>query len=140
MCPDASSGEIDMARVLVIDDEAELLDLYRDILRRANHTVVVASGARQGLALYRSQRPDLVIADVFLPDASGLDLILELTRDHATPLIAVSGGSRGSVDLLEAARMFGAFRALAKPVRREELLGAVDQALAAGRRRVDRPA
>jgi len=117
-----------MAVILVIDDDLDILTVFRDILTKAHHEVLTAPGARQGLAVYQAHRPDLIITDIFLRDESGLNLIFELTRD--TRVIAISGGSRkAGVDFLEHARLLGAWRALYKPVRRDELLAAVDEAL-----------
>lgn len=122
-----------MAMILVIDDEPELVMVFRDILTKAHHEVVTASGARQGLATYRTRRPDLVIADIFLPDESGLNLIFELTRDREVKVIAISGGGhKAGVDFLEYARSLGAWRTLDKPVRRDELLATVSEALDSG--------
>src|ERR1044071_6833965 len=70
----------EMARILLVEDECDLLDVLRDILTKVRHEVFCASGARDALVMYRAHQPDLVITDIFLPDESGLNLILELTR------------------------------------------------------------
>src|SRR5262245_33354994 len=64
----SSSG---MASILIIDDEPELRDVFASILEKAGHEVLLASGARDGLAAFSRHRPDVVITDVILPDESG---------------------------------------------------------------------
>ena len=119
----------EMARILLVDDDPDLLDVLRDILTKARHEVVCASGARAALGLYRAQQPDLVITDIFLPDESGLNLIFELTHTSGVKVIAISGGGgQGDLDFLECAQKFGAWRVLNKPLRREQLLSAVADA------------
>lgn len=120
-----------MATILVIDDEPELLAVLRDTLTRAGHDVFTASGPDEGLALYRSERPDLVITDIFMPNVGGLAVLIELAREAAVRVIAMSGGgSRGLVEVLEDAPAFGAWRTLRKPFSRAELLWLVEEVLA----------
>lgn len=117
-----------MARILVIDDEAELLAVLQDILTKAGHEVLLAASPGQGLALYRTRRPDLVITDIFIPDVDGLAVIRELHRQ--VKIIAISGGgAKAQIDVLEDATGFGAWRTLAKPFRSETLLALVEEAL-----------
>jgi CheY-like chemotaxis protein len=119
-----------MATILVIDDEPELLAVLRETLTRAGHAVLTATGPAEGLALYRSQRPDVVLTDIFMPNVGGLAVLLELAREAAVKVIAMSGGgARGLVQVLEDAPAFGAWRTLRKPFSRTELLGLVDEAL-----------
>src|SRR3989441_4049727 len=118
-----------MARILLVEDDRDLLDVLRDILTKARHEVFFASGARDALVLYRAHQPDLVITDIFLPDESGLNLIFELTRTSGVKVIAISGGgSHAGIDFLDCAEKFGAWRVLNKPLRREQLLSTVAEA------------
>lgn len=120
-----------MARILVIDDEVELLDVVRDVLTRAQHEVVLASEPDEGLARYREHQPDLVITDIFMPHIGGLVVIMQLAKEAAVKIIAMSGGgARGMVEVLDDAPAFGASRVLRKPFSRAELLAAVNEALA----------
>ncbi len=128
-----------MATILVIDDEPDLRAVFACLLEKAGHEVVLASGARDGLAAFARHRPDIVITDVVLPDESGLNLVLELTRHKTAPVIVMSGSDIvGGRDLLSFATLVGACRALLKPVRRAELIAAVDDALRPRRLRDDR--
>ena len=62
-----------MATILVVDDEANLVDLVRGYLEREGYTVLAAADGLAALDLARAERPDLVILDLMLP---GLDLSL----------------------------------------------------------------
>ena len=118
-----------MARVLVIDDDPELLETIRETLSRAGHEVSVASSAPGGMREFHQRGADVVIADLFVPDVDGLALIRELAP--AVKVIAISGGGqRGQPDILQDAQEFGAWRILSKPFARRELLALIDEAIA----------
>lgn len=121
-----------MAKILLIDDEKDLRQTLRLFLEHAGHAVVEAENGDEGIALHESEAPDLVITDLIMPGKEGIETILELRRHNATtPIIAISGGGRLELtDFLQAARKLGAAYTLKKPFRREQLLEAVDKALA----------
>jgi CheY-like chemotaxis protein len=119
-----------MARILIIDDEAQVLDVVQHHLVKAQHEVLTAQSPGEGLDLYRTYRPDLVLTDIFMPNVGGLTVLMEVARDAKVRVIAMSGGgSRGLVEVLDDAPAFGAWRVLKKPFTRAELLAAVDEAL-----------
>jgi DNA-binding response OmpR family regulator len=119
-----------MARVLIIDDDAELRTSIEEVLRVAGHDVIGAGDGVQGVALYRERRPDLVITDIFMPEQDGLGVILELANEGGVKVIAMSGGGqRREYSVLADARQFGALRLLQKPFGRDELLATVNGVL-----------
>ena len=67
-----------VARILVIDDDANVRAFLDDVLSAVGHTVVVSSDGREGLSSYERLRPDLVITDIFMPQQDGLDVVLQL--------------------------------------------------------------
>jgi two-component system phosphate regulon response regulator PhoB len=73
-----------MARILVVEDEADIQEVLEYNLKREGHDVVVTSTAKQGLRLARERRPDLVLLDLMLPDGSGTELCKALRLDSAT--------------------------------------------------------
>jgi two-component system phosphate regulon response regulator PhoB len=77
------------ARILVVDDEADLLELVAYNLRQAGHQVVTARDGLTALAEARRQRPDLIVLDVMLPDVNGTEVCRRLRRDAATSSIPV---------------------------------------------------
>ena len=102
-------------------------------LTRAGHEVSEAENGEAGLREFRGNPPDLVITDIVMPGKDGLEIIMELWHENPdVRIIAISGGgTRISKDLcLEHARIFGAIKTLPKPVERQVLLDAVEEALA----------
>jgi two-component system phosphate regulon response regulator PhoB len=72
-----------MARVLVIEDEADLRDILEYNLSEAGHRVLLADTAKKGLELARESRPDLVLLDLMLPDAPGTEVCRAIKGDPA---------------------------------------------------------
>ena len=122
-----------MARVLVIDDDLQLQSMLSEMLTRLRNTPDVASDGTAGLARFRESHPDLVIADIYMPDRDGIATIREIREiDARVPIVALSGGGRfGRFDLLDAAREAGANRTMRKPVDLEELVDALHELLGA---------
>jgi len=122
-----------MARVLVIDDDLQLQSMLSEMLKRLRNTPDVASDGTAGLAKFRENRPDLVIADIYMPDRDGIATIREIRElDSRVPILALSGGGRfGRMDLLDASREAGANRTMSKPVDLEELVDALHELLGA---------
>jgi len=114
-----------MATVLVIDDEAPVRAVVRSALRSAGYEVTEASNGREGLALFRQRPPDLVIADIHMPELNGLDVIMELTREFLDVKVIAISGVHGYQRLLDLAKLLGARQTLHKPFAIEELLSAV---------------
>lgn len=121
-----------MKTILVVDDEAFMLDFVRKILQSAGYRVVTATSADAGLAAFRGERPDVIVTDLIMPEKDGLELIQELRRaDPAARIIAISGGGRSNyVNALDAAKAFGAREALRKPFLPNILLEAIARTLA----------
>ena len=122
-----------MARIVVIEDEGELRLMLCRALIEAGHELMEARNGREALPLLRRSRPDLVITDVIMPEQDGMELLMTL-RLEGLPLrvIAMSGGGRvGAQNILEAATALGAIVTIAKPFTLEQMLAAVNTALAA---------
>ena len=114
------------ARILIIDDEAPLRVMVRQMLEKADYMVEEANDGAAGLKCVLHNPIDLVITDIFMPDKDGLATILELRAQFPhLKIIAISGGSRRGPDYLPIAKKLGAQHALAKPFERRELLDAV---------------
>jgi CheY-like chemotaxis protein len=118
--------------ILVIEDNPQARQLFCWALEKAGYRALGAGDGREGLAAFRSARPDLVVCDLFMPEMDGLGFLLELRKHHpGAKVVAISGGGRDAPgDFLHAAMLLGAVAALSKPVETEELLGAVRAALA----------
>jgi CheY-like chemotaxis protein len=118
-----------MARILVIDDEADMRALLDEMLRAGGHEVVLACDGRDGVAKYRANRADLVITDLFMPNQEGLETIVELRRDFPGVVIIAMSGKTSASAMLSIAVRLGAVEVLIKPFQPAELLGAVARAL-----------
>jgi CheY-like chemotaxis protein len=121
-----------MATVLVIEDMAGVQHTINTMLRRAGHTVTLASNGSDGLALLQEQKFDLVITDILMPDVDGLQVLARLSQmPGRPPVIAMSGGGAGvSAEATLSAAKQTADAFLQKPFEKAELLGAVEQLLA----------
>ena len=79
-------------RVLVVEDEPDLGDVFRDFLLELGHQPLVVRSAEAALGKLHTERPDAIILDVHLPGMSGLDFLqLRLVRELGVPIVAVSG-------------------------------------------------
>jgi two-component system phosphate regulon response regulator PhoB len=78
-----------MARILVIEDEADIQQVLEYNLREKGHKVHVASTGEEGLRLAREKKPDLVLLDLMLPDISGTEVCKQLKTDPATRMTQV---------------------------------------------------
>ncbi|KMY67870.1 hypothetical protein AAU61_08400 [Desulfocarbo indianensis] len=117
-----------MSRILIIDDEETLRLTFCGILEAAGHRVATAEDYEAALAALDAKEFDLILADIVLLGASGLDLLQEIkSRGLTAPVVMITG--HPSLETASQAMRLGAFDYLAKPVRREALLKVVGQAL-----------
>jgi EAL domain-containing protein (putative c-di-GMP-specific phosphodiesterase class I) len=114
-------------RVLAVDDELELLDVYGSVLREAGYAVDLAPDLRTARALLAQNDFDLVISDIALPDGTGLD-VMRTVRERSLdlPVILVTGAP--ALDTAVRAIELGAMRYFVKPLRSEDLLRVAEQA------------
>jgi CheY-like chemotaxis protein len=120
-----------MGRILIIDDDVQILNMLRQILEREGYEVVSAINGNEGIRLYREKPTDLIITDLIMPEKDGIETIMELRRDFPdVKIIAISGGGRSHPGpYLNSAKELGAQYTFAKPVKRKELLKAVRELL-----------
>ena len=112
-----------MTRILVVDDEPQLLRALRINLRARGYDVDVAADGAGALRTAAGQPPDLVVLDLGLPDMDGVDVIHGLRGWTTTPIIVLSGRS-GSADKVEALDA-GADDYVTKPFGVDELLARI---------------
>lgn len=122
-----------MAKILVIDDEKIMRILIKTVLDAENHDVSVAVDGLEGLELFKSERFDLVITDIIMPNKTGIDVIYEVSqRSENTPVIAISGGCDSLINrdlALTSAEFAGAKAILKKPIIADELCSTVSMVL-----------
>jgi len=114
-------------RVLVVDDEAQILRALETNLRGAGYEVETAATSQDALARAAARPPDAVVLDLVLPDGSGTDVCRELRRWSPAPIVILSviGEEREKVAALDA----GADDYVTKPFGMDELLARLRAAL-----------
>jgi CheY-like chemotaxis protein len=121
-----------VARVLVIDDQAGTAETLAHVLKVAGFDALIALTGREGLALARRERPDLILSDLVMPDKSGIDVIRELRKEgNVVPFVLVSGYSttKSTVE----AMALGAVNCVDKPLFDDDLTRVVQEALSGAR-------
>ena len=120
-----------MPELLVVDDEPGIQHAFRRALQKDDWTLRSAGTADAAIAEFRRSRPDVVVLDVHLPDATGLDTFRHLRDlDARIPVILITG--HGTTELAIQAIKEGAFEYLLKPVELPHLRETLDRALRSG--------
>ena len=115
-------------RLLVVDDNLELLSLLTHLFEDAGYDVVSASKAKQALDVARGNAPALAVLDVLLPDMMGYHLADQLRREFPQlPVIFVTGVFKGGKHGADAKQKHGAVAWFEKPFEARKLLEAVGQ-------------
>ena len=122
--------------VLIIDDEAGILDSLRILLKNEGFTPHVALGGKQGLEQIESLSPDIVLSDVRMPSVSGLQVLQAAKeRDSDTPVILMT--AQATLQSAMQAVNEGAFYYIQKPFRNDELVAILRRAAEHRRLRVE---
>ncbi|HYG34583.1 MAG TPA: PAS domain S-box protein, partial [Clostridia bacterium] len=114
-------------RILLVDDDEAILDVYSQLLELEGYEVWQASSGLQGLQMTRERHPHLVLLDVMLPDMSGLEVCRQIKTDSTLPDVFValfSGEATSGAHKIHGAET-GADDYIVKPVGREELLARI---------------
>jgi two-component system, NtrC family, nitrogen regulation response regulator NtrX len=123
------------ARILVVDDEADIRELVQEILTEEGYTVGVAGTAAEARAACASQPPDLVLLDIWMPDTDGITLLREWQQAFGAALPVVMMSGHGTVETAVEATRLGAIDYVEKPLSLAKLLRTVRNALEEGGRR-----
>jgi len=120
-----------MAKVLVIDDDKIVRDLARRMLGLQGYTILEAKDGIEGIDLFHKEKPDVVITDIIMPNADGLEVIRQIKQQNPdAKIIAISGaGQSPDQAYLKHARVFGATASLPKPFQPDQLLSVLDSLL-----------
>jgi DNA-binding response OmpR family regulator len=125
-----SEGKDQMRRILLVDDDYEIVESIRHALQARGYEVLVARDGNQGLAMAEREDPDLVILDMMMPKRSGFLVLEKLRRTHPIPLrvimITANEGSRHKAY----AEMLGVDDYIRKPFAMDRLVDSVDRLLA----------
>ena len=76
-------------KILIIDDEQVLLDLYRDVLVEKGHNVLTARRGEDGIKIAMQEQPELILLDILMPDMNGFDVAEHLKSQDVTKNIPI---------------------------------------------------
>jgi two-component system, response regulator PdtaR len=111
-------------RIVVADDETDMRDFFQRILPLLGHQVVAAAATGRELIQHcRLLRPDLVIADIRMPDKDGIEAAVEIGRDEPIPVILVS--AYHDAELIDRAGVNHVMAYLVKPIEQADLEPAI---------------
>ena len=127
-----------MASVLVVDDEADIRSLVRELLERAGHDVVEAGDGNEGLRAFFASRPDLVVLDVSMPGLDGWGMLERIRELSDVPVVMLTAQAQ-ELAKVRGLRS-GADDYITKPFGRQELLARVEANLRRQRSDADVPA
>ena len=116
--------------VLIIEDEPDAAELFAEMMRVSGFRVQKTSSSAPALSMMASEKPDIVVLDIMMPDISGLDILRQMREDPALaniPVVVVSAKSMPA-DIKHGMEA-GASTYLTKPVGFLELKEAVERAL-----------
>jgi DNA-binding response OmpR family regulator len=116
-----------MTRVLVVDDDADIRGLVRELLERSGYDVLEAPDGNEGLRVFYAEQPDLVILDVSMPGLDGWAVLERIRELSDAPVLMVTARAE-ELDKVRGLRA-GADDYVTKPFGRQELLARVDAAL-----------
>jgi CheY-like chemotaxis protein len=116
-----------MLKILIIDDDATIRNVFNQFLNSLGYEVITAVNGKEGIRVMKENRPDLMITDILMPEMDGLEILLQIRKEHDDmPVIAISGGIRAlPINFLNQAKLFGARHVFEKPVPLEVLKKAV---------------
>jgi two-component system, NtrC family, nitrogen regulation response regulator NtrX len=118
-----------MAQILVVDDEVGIRELLSEILADEGHQVMVAESAGEARRLRERARPDLVLLDIWMPDADGITLLKEWAASGQLTMPVVMMSGHATIETAVEATRIGALDFLEKPIALQRLLATVKRAL-----------
>ncbi len=126
---DEKSTESEKQRILLVDDDSEIIEAMRYTLEAKGYEILVARDGNQGLAMAEREDPDLVILDMMMPKRSGFLVLEKLRRTRPVPLriimITANEGSRHKAY----AEMLGVDDYIRKPFPMDRLIASVKRLL-----------
>ncbi len=119
-----------MAKIIIVDDDPAMVSVLSEVLREHHHDVIPASGPERALQLVKEQAPDLVLADIEMPEGKPLGLkLLQQVKEYnrSIPMVMITG--QGTKERAVQALRAGAQDFIEKPFQIDELVKRVDNAL-----------
>ncbi len=126
-----TNNTISRKRILIIDDDEELVESLREVLLDEGYEIDVAWNGREGIRLQGKSPYNLIITDIIMPEEDGLEVIMWVRSSHPkTRVIAISGGGYfDSREYLLMAKELGATKVFIKPFEIELLKKGIREVL-----------
>lgn len=117
-----------MKKILVIDDDENIRNIFGRALTENNYLVIQAENGAIGEQVFKEENPDLIILDIIMPEQEGIETLLNIRNINPDiKIIAVSGGGMGSAfSYLDNAIKLGASAAFQKPIDLQKLINKVE--------------
>lgn len=114
-------------KILVVDDEPDLVHLFQLVLEMSGYQVCIAHGGVQALKIYQREKPHLVLLDVMMPDMNGLEVCRNIrsTEDGEEPTKIIMYTANDSIENRRASREVGADDLLSKDVSVDSVTAAI---------------
>lgn len=112
---------LEQIKILYVEDDEQAREELHDVLKRRAGKVITADNGRQGLELYKAHHPDIILADLYMPEMDGIEMIRQIRADGSEPSVIVLSAVN-EVDTVLDAVDAGINKYLLKPVQLDELL------------------
>lgn len=112
-----------MSKILLVEDDVDILDLTAYVLRRERYVVVEANDGAQALRRWKADKPDLVVLDLGLPSLDGLEVLQRIRAEEDTPILVLTGRKEAQ-DILRCFNL-GTDDFVAKPFEFRELIARI---------------
>jgi UDP-3-O-[3-hydroxymyristoyl] N-acetylglucosamine deacetylase len=117
-----------MSKILIIDDEKDILNTLSSILEDEGFTVSKAMDGKEGLAIFERENPDIVLLDVWMPELDGIQVLKRIKKKNKDAIVIVISG-HGTISTAVEAVKVGAYDFLEKPLSIEKVLEVVSRGL-----------
>lgn len=131
------TNHVEPAKLLVVDDDQDMLRLLESWLRKVDYQVQTASSGAEALAHIEIEKPDLVLTDLFMEEMDGMTLLRRIHDSNPLMPVIMLSGQAAIPDAVKATHL-GTSAFLTKPVDREVLLGEIAKHISSFERRRDR--
>lgn len=121
-----------MKKILIVDDEKELRELIKEKLIKNNFDAITACDGKEAVVLAQSEKPDLILLDVVMPDIDGYETCKRLKQNNITkdiPVLFLTGKDLDPQSMIKRYSQLGACGFIPKPSTLKELMDKINEAL-----------
>jgi len=120
-------NEFPHRKILIIDDETDLLELIKDVLEEKNYQVFCASSGADGIQLNEQKNPDLIVLDLRMPEMDGIETLRNIRKTDEKVIVVILTGY-ACPDTIRDAVDLNVSEYLSKPFGNSELLNVIGKA------------